>query len=143
MDLTSIILQSAKQISQSQTDAYAASPSISTTIRQRDHELTEIAKSISELADLFRDIGNLVVEQGTVLDCVEYNVTETARDVKGAVEELKVATRCVLLAPIEIFGLLIFGYRLQVSKECWSPTVHLSLDSRHFRSHHRLDLQTA
>src|SRR3954467_5562582 len=65
------------------------------TIRQRDHELTEIAKSISELADLFRDLGNLVVEQGTVLDCVEYNVQETAKDVGAAVEELKVATRLV------------------------------------------------
>ncbi len=37
-----------------------------------------------------------MVEQGTVLDCVEYNVVETARDVKGAVEELKIATTWVV-----------------------------------------------
>lgn len=115
-ELEEDIQASAKQISQSQSDAYATSPSISDTIRQRDHELTEIAKSISELADLFRDIGNLVVEQGTVLDCVEYNVTETAREVKGAVEELKVATkyqknagrrRCIFLLILIILGLVI------------------------------------
>lgn len=31
-----------------------------------------------------------------MLDCVEYNVVETARDVKGAVEELKIATTWVV-----------------------------------------------
>jgi syntaxin 16 len=35
----------------------------------------------------------LVVEQGTVLDSVEYNVSTTARELEGAVEELKVAER--------------------------------------------------
>lgn len=63
------------------------------TIRQRDHEITEIAKSISDLADLFRDLGNLVVEQGSVLDCVEYNVQQTATHMEGAVEELKDASK--------------------------------------------------
>lgn len=31
------------------------------------------------------------MEQGTVLDSVEYNVEMTAQDTQGAVEELKVA----------------------------------------------------
>ncbi len=35
----------------------------------------------------------MIVEQGTVLDSVEYNVQVTARELKGAVEELKVAQR--------------------------------------------------
>ena len=60
---------------------------------QRTNEITQIASSISELADLFRDLGNLVVEQGTVLDSVEYNVQMTARELKGAEEELVVAQR--------------------------------------------------
>ena len=62
-------------------------------LTQRTNEITQIATSISELADLFKDLGNLVVEQGTVLDSVEYNVQQTARDLTGAVEELKVAQR--------------------------------------------------
>ena len=64
-------------------------------LEERTKEITQIASSISELADLFRDLGNLVVEQGTVLDSVEYNVQTTARELKGAVEELKIAQRCV------------------------------------------------
>jgi hypothetical protein len=35
----------------------------------------------------------LVVEQGTVLDSVEYNVSTTARELDAAVEELKVAQK--------------------------------------------------
>jgi syntaxin 16 len=62
-------------------------------IETRSREITQIATSISELADLFRDLGNLVVEQGTVLDSVEYNVSTTARELEGAVEELKVAQK--------------------------------------------------
>lgn len=62
-------------------------------VETRTKEISQIASSISELADLFRDLGNLVVEQGTVLDSVEYNVSVTAREMKGAVEELKIAQR--------------------------------------------------
>jgi syntaxin 16 len=62
-------------------------------IETRSREITQIATSISELADLFRDLGNLVVEQGTVLDSVEYNVSTTARELDAAVEELKVAQK--------------------------------------------------
>lgn len=62
-------------------------------VETRTKEITQIASSISELAEMFRDLGNMVVEQGTVLDSVEYNVGVTAREMEGAVEELKVAQR--------------------------------------------------
>lgn len=62
-------------------------------VSTRTAEITQIAQSIGELAELFRDLGNMVVEQGTVLDSVEYNVGVTAREMKGAVEELRVAQR--------------------------------------------------
>jgi syntaxin 16 len=65
--------------------------SVDLNIEERSKEITQIASSISELADLFRDLGNMIVEQGTVLDSVEYNVQQTAKDLSGAVEELTVA----------------------------------------------------
>ena len=83
------ISQSQSQL-QSQSQATVA---LDLNIEQRSNEITQIASSISELADLFRDLGNLVVEQGTVLDSVEYNVQQTARELSGAVEELKVAQK--------------------------------------------------
>lgn len=78
--------------------------------------MQQIAQSIAELAELFRDLGNLVVEQGTVLDTVEYNVMETSRAMEHAVDELKTAQRyqsntgrrrCILLLILIIVGLVI------------------------------------
>lgn len=65
------------------------------TIQRRTNEITNIAKSIAELADLFRDLGDLVVEQGTMMDSIEYNIETVGREMKASVEELEVATQCV------------------------------------------------
>lgn len=62
-------------------------------LRQRDRELTEIAKSIADLAVLFKDLSSMVIDQGTLLDSVEYNIEQTAVQVSQAVKELDVATK--------------------------------------------------
>ncbi|GAA5853832.1 hypothetical protein JCM8547_007466 [Rhodosporidiobolus lusitaniae] len=64
----------------------------STALDQRESEIHAIAQSIADLADLFKDLSSLVIDQGTMLDRVDYNVEQMSTDVKGAVEELKVAT---------------------------------------------------
>ena len=64
-------------------------------LRARDRELTEIAKSIATLAELFKDLSSLVIDQGTLLDSVEYNIEQTAVNMSGAVKELEIATRFV------------------------------------------------
>lgn len=64
-------------------------------LRSRDRELTEIAKSIATLAELFKDLSSLVIDQGTLLDSVEYNIEQTAVHMKEAVKELDIATRFV------------------------------------------------
>jgi syntaxin 16 len=56
--------------------------------------LTEIAKSISDLAELFKDLSVLVIDQGTLLDSVEYNIEQTSVQMAEAVTELDMATRC-------------------------------------------------
>jgi len=85
-------------------------------LRMRDHELTEIAKSISDLAGLFKDLSVLVIDQGTLLDSVEYNIEQTSVQIAEAVKELDVATRyqkntgrrkCIFLLLLIIFGLIV------------------------------------
>ena len=65
-------------------------------LQRRDRELTEIAKSIAQLAELFKDLSALVIDQGTLLDSVEYNIEQTAVQMEDAVKELDVATQCVI-----------------------------------------------
>ena len=62
-------------------------------LQTRDRELGEIAKSIAQLAELFKDLSALVIDQGTLLDSVEYNVEQTAVQMEDAVRELDTATR--------------------------------------------------
>lgn len=64
-------------------------------LRARDRELTEIAKSIATLAELFKDLSSLVIDQGTLLDSVEYNIEQTAVHMSESVKELDIATRFV------------------------------------------------
>jgi hypothetical protein len=44
---------------------------------ERDAEIIKIAQSITELSVLFRELSVLVIEQGTVLDRIDYNVEHT------------------------------------------------------------------
>jgi syntaxin 16 len=72
-----------------------ATVAVNFDVETRTKEIEQIAQSIAELAELFRDLNNMVVEQGTVLDSVEYNVQVTARETEAAVGELKIAQRYV------------------------------------------------
>ena len=75
-------------------------------VQARARELDEIARSINSLADLFKDLSSLVIEQGTILDSIEYNIERTAEAMEGAVHELNVAKGCVLVHSLR-FGLTI------------------------------------
>ncbi|KAF8326604.1 t-SNARE, partial [Cantharellus anzutake] len=103
------------QASRSQLSAQeqqTASPEL----EQRNREIAEIAKSITQLADIFKDLQNMVIDQGTILDSIEYNVEQTSRHVSEAVKELDIATKyqrntgrrkCIFLLILIIFGLVI------------------------------------
>ncbi|KAF7321302.1 t-SNARE coiled-coil-like proteiny domain-containing protein [Mycena kentingensis (nom. inval.)] len=95
-----------------QVQSLAATEDLTT----RDRELTEIAKSISQLAELFKDLSVLVIDQGTLLDSVEYNIEQTAFQVEDAVKELNTATgyqkntgrrQLIFLLILVIFGLIV------------------------------------
>jgi len=60
-------------------------------IEQRSKEIEKIAKSVEELAGLFKDLALLIVEQGTILDRIEYNTQQAHENVTKAVSELKEA----------------------------------------------------
>lgn len=57
-------------------------------IQERDREITQIARSIGELAQLFQDLSALVIEQGSVLDRIDYNIDNMATNVRQSGVEL-------------------------------------------------------
>jgi syntaxin 16 len=52
----------------------------------------DIAQGIIELADIFKELQSMIIDQGTMLDRIDYNVERMAVDVKAADKELKVAS---------------------------------------------------
>jgi syntaxin 16 len=100
-----------------------------TIIAQREREIEEIAQGIIELANIFQELQTMVIDQGSMLDRIDYNVEKTAVEVKAADKELTVATgyqkrsikrKAILLLLIIIAGMFIL-LGLKISNKPSSP----------------------
>lgn len=90
-------------------------------VETRSQEITKIAKSITELNAVFKEMANLVVEQGTILDRIDYNMENVVKDTAQANKELTKAEeaqknsrvqKCILaLVAFIIFNLLLLTAR--------------------------------
>lgn len=63
-----------------------------TAISQREREITDIAQGIIELADIFKELQTMVIDQGTMLDRIDFNVEQMNVHVKEADKELKIVS---------------------------------------------------
>ena len=80
-------------------------------ITSREAEIREIESGVQELNEIFRDLGNIVQEQGGMIDNIEFNINSIAENTAGADRELVVAheyqrkagRRCICL-------LLVVGF---------------------------------
>ena len=61
------------------------------TVNEREKEIIRIAQSINELSTVFKELSVLVIEQGSVLDRIDYNIENTLVKVQSGVKELKIA----------------------------------------------------
>jgi syntaxin 16 len=99
-----------------QTKQHRLLHSNDTTITQREREIEDIAQSIIDLANIFQEIQTMVIDQGSMLDRIDYNVEKMATEVKAADKELTVATgyqkrsvkrKIILLLVILVAGMFI------------------------------------
>lgn len=64
-------------------------------IAQREREIEDIAQGIIELADIFKELQGMVIDQGTMLDRIDYNIENMSVNVKAADKELNVVRICL------------------------------------------------
>lgn len=62
-------------------------------LQKRDDEINTLVNSITELATIFKDLQTLVLEQGTILDRIDYNIEHALRDTQKATVDLAKADK--------------------------------------------------
>lgn len=85
-------------------------------ISQREREIEQIAQGVIDLANIFQEMNTMVIDQGTMLDRVDYNVERTNENLKKADKELKTAggyqkkatkRKIILLLILIVIGMVI------------------------------------
>ena len=66
---------------------------LSSEIQSRDKEISQIAKSIEELGSIFKELAVLVIDQGTILDRIDYNMEAVVEHTKTGIQQLEKAER--------------------------------------------------
>jgi t-SNARE complex subunit (syntaxin) len=61
-------------------------------IAEREEGIKQIEKTVLEVNEIFRDVANLVQEQGQMIDNIESNIEVSVSDVSQGVEEIKKAS---------------------------------------------------
>ncbi|VDO27416.1 unnamed protein product [Haemonchus placei] len=89
-------------------------------VKEREKEVLVVNSSIRELNSLFKDLSSMVVDQGTILDRIDYNVEQASIRVSRAVSSVQKAEKhqrndkkmhcifCQTVAIIVILLLIIF-----------------------------------
>ncbi|GMF64542.1 unnamed protein product [Phytophthora lilii] len=99
-------------------------------INERDQEIQRIATSITELATIFKELAVLVIDQGTILDRIDYNMEQVVEQTEKGIEELEKAEqtqknsrpmKCIGLLLIMIFIMTV----LLVLKHSWKTGANL------------------
>lgn len=81
-------------------------------IAQREREIEDIAQGIIELADIFKELQGMVIDQGTMLDRIDYNIENMSVNVKAADKELNVVCFCLSRNSARRADLVFVGHRL-------------------------------
>ncbi|KAL7276453.1 t-SNARE affecting a late Golgi compartment protein 2 [Rhizina undulata] len=85
--------------SQSALQQSATLTSNDAAIMQREREITDIATGIIELADIFKELQTMVIDQGTLLDRIDYNVERMHVHMKAADKEMTINDQAENYAP--------------------------------------------
>ncbi|XP_074644753.1 syntaxin-16-like isoform X2 [Tubulanus polymorphus] len=85
-------------------------------VQQREKEIAQIVRSIHDLNEIFKDLASMVVDQGTILDRIDFNLEQTQSTVESGLQQLQKAEKyqkknrkmlCILGLAVTIILLII------------------------------------
>lgn len=95
--------------------------------QSRDKEIAQIAKSIEELNAIFKELAVLVIDQGTILDRIDYNMESVVENTKAGIKQLEKAENrqkssrplkiiiCLAITIFILLGILLIKHRIRVA----------------------------
>lgn len=60
---------------------------------EREREIQQVVESVNELAQIMKDLSVLVIDQGTIVDRIDYNIQNVAASVEEGFKQLQKAER--------------------------------------------------
>ncbi|XP_011023746.1 PREDICTED: syntaxin-43-like [Populus euphratica] len=60
---------------------------------EREREIEQVVESVNELAQIMKDLSVLVIDQGTIVDRIDYNIQNVATTVEEGLKQLQKAER--------------------------------------------------
>ncbi|XP_044482322.1 syntaxin-43-like [Mangifera indica] len=60
---------------------------------EREREIQQVVESVNELAQIMKDLSVLVIDQGTIVDRIDYNIQNVATTVEDGLKQLQKAER--------------------------------------------------
>lgn len=106
-------INGSSQFNQSQL---AVVDDLTQAVQSRDKEIAQIASSIQELGTIFKELAVLVIDQGTILDRIDYNMETVVEHTKEGITHLEKAEKsqknarpmkCIMCLSVTIFVLLL------------------------------------
>ncbi|KAJ6833924.1 syntaxin-41-like [Iris pallida] len=61
--------------------------------REREREIVQVVESVNELAQIMKDLSVLVIDQGTIIDRIDYNIQNVSASVEEGFKQLQKAER--------------------------------------------------
>ncbi|ESN97557.1 hypothetical protein HELRODRAFT_185907 [Helobdella robusta] len=85
-------------------------------IEQREKEILQIVRSIQDLNEIFKELAVMIVDQGTILDRIDYNIEKSAEHVESGLVQLQKAEKyqkknrkmhCIVILFLAVIILLV------------------------------------
>lgn len=98
------------------TQQLAVVDDLTEAVQSRDQEIVKIAQSIEELGSIFKELAVLVIDQGTILDRIDYNMESVVESTRTGIQQLERAEtsqknnrplKCIMCLLSVIFVLLV------------------------------------
>lgn len=85
-------------------------------VRKREEEISHIVQSIGDLNMIFKDLSIMIIDQGTILDRIDYNVEQASVQVEQGFQQLQKAERhqkknkkmmCILVLTVVLIIMIV------------------------------------